>query len=311
MNEEKWTTAQIEAYLRNTLPEEEQAQLMAELQQDKLLRAEVDTYQRVLEGLDALQEQRFRNQLGRWKAEEALHDKTELITWYLNGQLAPDGQAIIETRIAEDPSFKADVEAYRDIIGGMAAVQDDAFRSQMQTWEADLPEASAPGNALKVVSRRPVWQYAAAAVGALLIALATLHLYVKVNYSGPALAGQYYQSPLSERTMGGEAPTARALQERIDLAHRQLAGRDYNAAFMAFDSLVRELPRTALDEFNKNLLLEQAAWNRLLAATGMDNPPIDVIAETRRISQSSGHEYQRQAKELLEKMETRWFQWAN
>jgi|AntRauTorckE5430_2_1112549.scaffolds.fasta_scaffold15942_1 anti-sigma factor RsiW len=311
MDEEKWTTAQIEAYLRNTLPREKEAQLTAELDENEKLRAEVAAYQQLVNGLDALQERSLRDQMAGWEPEAGLNDTTELIAWYLEGKLGPEGQAQVETRIAKNPAFKEEVEAYRNIIEGMEATQDEHFRSQLQSWEASLASDSTASSSLRVASRRPVWQYAAAAVGALLIAFTTLYLYAQVNYSGPALARQYYQAPLSERTMGEEAPATTALQERMDQAHQQLTGRDYNAAFMAFDSLIREIPRATLDSFNQNLLLEQANWNRLLAATAMDNPPVDVVSEARRISQTPGHEYQAQAKVLLEAIETRWFKWAN
>lgn len=311
MDEEKWTTAQIEAYLRNTLPGDQEAQLMAELNKNDTLRAEVAAYRQLINGLDALQEQSLRYQMAGWESEAGQNDTTELIAWYLEGKLGPEGQAMVETRIAKNPDFKEEVEAYRNIIEGMEATQDEHFRDQMQSWEASLAPDSTVSSALSVASRRPVWQYAAAAVGALLIAFATLHLYARVNYSGPALARQYYQAPLSERTMGEEAPATTALQERMDRAHQQLTGRDYNAAFMAFDSLIREIPRATLDSFNQNLLLEQANWNRLLAAMAMDNPPVDVVAEARRISQASGHEYQSEAKALLDAIESRWFEWAN
>lgn len=311
MDAENWTPEQIEAYLRQALPTPEQAKLKADLEQDEQLRAEVAAYQRVLEGLDALQEQNFRAQLDSWSAETAANDQTELITWYLEGQLKPEGQQVVEARMAADPAFREEVMAYRQLIGGMEAAQDEDFRNKLEDWEAGRAQQADSGNTLKVVSRRPLWQYAAAAVGALLIALSTFSLYLKVIYSGSALSRAYYESPISERTMGGENAESTPLQERMDFAHRQLIGKEYNAAFMAFDSLMREIPRSNLDDFNKTLLLEQAGWNRLLAATAMDNPPIDVIAEARRIRTTPGHEYAGKAEQLLNDLESRWYRWAN
>ncbi|MEQ8702624.1 MAG: hypothetical protein RIC19_01830 [Phaeodactylibacter sp.] len=311
MDAENWTTEQIEAYLRQALPAPEQAKLKADLEQDEQLRAEVAAYQRVLEGLDALQEENFRAQLDSWSAETATNDQTALIAWYLEGQLKPEGQQMMEARMAADPAFWEEVMAYQQLIGGMEAAQDEDFRSKLEEWEAGMAQQANSGKALKVVSRRPMWQYAAAAVGALLIAFSTFSLYLKANYSGPALSRVYYESPISERTMGGENAESTPLQERMDFAHRQLIGKEYNAAFMAFDSLMREIPRSNLDDFNKTLLLEQAGWNRLLAATAMDNPPIDLIAEARRIRTTPGHEYAGKAEQLLNDLESRWYRWAN
>lgn len=311
MDQEKWTTEQIEGYLRHSLSEPERAQLAAELDHNEQLRAEVTAYGQVLDGLDALHEQSLRDQMASWESAAGQSDTTALIAWYLEGKLRPDGEAYVSAQMAENPAFAKEVEAYRPLVEGMEAVQDERFRSQMQDWEAGLDTSPAANSPLKVVSRRPIWLRAAAAVGALLIAFASLYLYARVNYSGSALAQQYHQSPLSERTLGEAAPAAALLKERIDQAHRKLVAQDYNAAFMAFDSLMREIPRAPLDDFNQNLLLEQAGWNRLLAATAMDNPPIDVAAEAQRISQDTSHEYAEKAQQLLADMSTRWFQWAN
>jgi anti-sigma factor RsiW len=191
MDAENWTTEQIEAYLRQALPAPEQAKLKADLEQDEQLRAEVAAYQQVLEGLDALQEENFRAQLDSWSAATASNDQTELIAWYLEGQLEPEGQKIVEDQMATDPAFREEVLAYQQLISGMEAAQDEDFRSKLEEWEAGMAQQSDSGKTLKVVSRRPLWQYAAAAVGALLIALSTFSLYLKVNYSGPALSRAY------------------------------------------------------------------------------------------------------------------------
>ena len=307
MDEERWTTAQIEAYLRQELPAQEKALFESELERSETLRSEVKAYQQVLDGLDSLHEQNFRMQLDQWNATAAQNDQAELIAWYIEGDLTPDGRGLVERQMAIDSKFKAEVDAYRLLIDGMEAVQDEQFLSQMKEWE----KQATPAPALKVVSKRPMWQYAAAAVGAILIALSTLHLYLRVNYSGPALASTYYQSPLSERTMGEAATEVTPIQERLDFAHKQLIGKQYNAAFMAFDSLLKEIPRSNLDEFNKDLIQDQVRWNRLLAATAIDNPPIDLITEAERISQAPGNEYAPKALELLNDLKSSWYKWVN
>lgn len=307
MDAEKWTTEQIEAYLRHRLPEPGRSRLASELESDPGLRAEVAAYEQVLEGLDALQESHFSEYLAEWEAKAWLHDQTELIAWYLEGRLGPDGQTQIEDRIRQDPAFRTEVEAYQQLVGGMNAIRDDDFRAKMRSWESAVDT----GTRLKTVHRRPRWQYAAAAVGALLIALSSFYLYLQASYSGPALAKTYYEPPISERTLGEDRPASSPLQERINLAQQQLTGGNYNAAFMAYDSLMREIPRASLDDFNKNLLAEQARWYRLLAATGMAYPPIDLIAEARAIGQSPGHEYAEDARALLIDLKSPWYRWAN
>ncbi len=288
--EPEWDIERIEKYLRGRLPTADRQRMQAAMQTDSALRREVEAYQVLLDGLDTLQTEVFSDQLADWETELRAADDTELINWFLEGQLTAAGNQQVEARIAEDPAFAEEVAAYRQLLQGFDAVADQQFRQQMEGWEKGKAEGANQAR-LRAVSRRRWYPYAAAAAVALLIANISIYFYAQSNYTGPGITSTFYQAPLSDQTLGGEADASTALEGRFEYAHQQLQEQSYTAAFMAFDSLMREVPQAPLDDFNKTLLLEQAEWNRLLAAIGMDNPPIDPSAEARRISRQPGHEF--------------------
>lgn len=308
MESKSWTPEELERYLRGELPEAEAAALQAQSATDEELAQALSDYGYLLAGLDELRGQSQKTEMQAWEAELSDMDDTELIAWYLEGELAPSGEALVEQRIAADTVFAQEVDSYRPLLNGFSELRGQNLRQKMQQWEAEQQTSPAT---LRVASKRPGWQYAAAAAVALLIATAALMLFARSQYSGPALATQFYQAPLAEGTMGGEAVDLSILQRQFAAAHQQLQQEVYNGAFMGFDSLLRQLPTAELDEFNRTYLKEQAEWNRLLAAVAMPAPPIDVRAEARRIAQQPDHEFAQAAAELENRLSSIWYQWAN
>lgn len=308
--EPEWDIERIENYLRGRLPTEEAQRLQTAMQRDPALRQEVEAYQVLLDGLATLQTQELSKRMEDWENEHRTADDTEWITWYLEGRLAPEGERQIEARIAKDPAFAEEVAAYRQLLEGFDVAADQQFRQQMQSWETGSGEEKAPPR-LRAASRRRWLQYAAAAAVALLITNISIYYYAQSNYTGPAITSNFYQAPLSNQTLGGEAAPPTALENRFEYAHQQLQEESYTAAFMAFDSLIRAVPQAQLDDFNKTLLLEQAEWNRLLAAIGMDNPPIDPKAEARRISQQPGHEFAEPAAKVEQRLGSFLHRWVD
>ena len=95
MPSDHYNTETIERYLTHRMGEEELAEFEGRMQQEESLRQEVAAYRPVLEGLVALRGENFRQKIHEWEGEwaRANTDDTELIEWYLDGDLAGEARA--------------------------------------------------------------------------------------------------------------------------------------------------------------------------------------------------------------------------
>ncbi len=307
----------IERYLTRQMEESERAAFEAQLEQEEGLRREVGAYRQALQGLHALRSEGFRHQMAAWESDWAQGgaDETELIEWYLDGNLTGDARKYVEKRIQEDDAFAAEVAAYRQALDGLEASRLEAFRNRMEGWEKEKKEKPE----LTVAARRPLWPRIAAAAAILMLLGLSFNWYLEKNFSAGAIVERYYQPPLDEGTLGEEPTTQEAINEDFRTAHRLFRQGDFPAAYRAFGTLLARLPDAPVDNLSRTYYREQSEWGRLLAAVRLSSgrspsipsPPLDVKAEARRIASADGHEFQEAAQELLHKLESPWYGWVN
>lgn len=314
----------IERYLTHRMEGSERTAFEARLQQDEGFRQEVQAYRPVLEGLYALSSEGFRQRLSAWEEEwaQAGADDTELIEWYLSGELAGKARAALEERMEKDEAFAREVAAYRQAFQGFEASRTEAFRHRMEEWEKEEnkkhPSRLRPERS-RAAARRPLWPRIAAAAAILLLLGFSFNWYLQANYSAGAIIEDYYQPPLDEATMGEEPGAQEAVSQSLQAAHRLFQQQDYLAAYQAFDNLLAQLPAAPIDGLSRTYYREQSEWSRLLAAVRLSSgrnpptptPPLDVKAEARRIASIEGHEFREPAQELLRKLDSPWYGWVN
>ena len=309
MPSEHYDIDTIERYLTHGMGKEERAAFEDRLQQDEGYRQELDAYQSVLGGFQALRGETFRRQMAGWEQQwaKAGNDDTELIEWYIQGELAGEARRQVEQRMQEDESFAREVAAYRQVHEGFEAARTEVFREKIVEWEKNTPQPAA----IRVAARRPLWPRLAAAAAILLLLAFSFNWYLQANFSKTAIAGAYYRPPLDGATMGGEPTAEEAVSQSFQAAHRLFEQQQFPAAYQAFGALLARLPNAPIDELSRTNYRENSEWNRLLAALAMDTPPLDVPTEAQRIAATKGHEFQQQAQSLLRKLNAPWFRWVN
>ena len=309
MPSEHYDIDALERYLTHRMDGNERAAFENRLQQDEGYRQELAAYQSVLGGFQALRSESFQQRIADWEQQwaQANTEDTELIEWYLRGELTGDARRQVEKRIGEDESFAREVAAYRQVQEGFEAARTEAFREKLTEWEKNTPQSAG----LRVAARRPLWPRVAAAAAILLLLAFSVNWYLQANFSNDAIVEAYYQPPLDGATMGGEPAAQEAVSQSFDAAHRLFKQQQYPAAYQAFDALLARLPNAPIDELSRTNYRENSEWNRLLAALAMEAPPLNVKNEAQRIASTEGHEFQKQAQSLLRKLEAPWYRWVN
>lgn len=299
----------LERYLTRRMAEEERAAFEGRLQQEEDLRRELAAYRPLLESFRALRAEDFRLQMQSWEEQwaQAGTDETELIEWYLDGELPGPARRRVEQRMAEDEAFSREVAAYRQLREGFDAARTEDFRTKLERWEKDRPARTAR-----------LWPRLAAAAAVLLLIGLGFNWYVQANFSAEAIAEAYYQPPPGGATMGEAPGLPEAVSQRFEAANRLFKEGRYPEAFQAFDALLAELPAAPIDELTRTFYRENSEWSRLLAALGMNAgqspaqpPAFDLRAEARRIAATEGHEFQEPARALLRKLDSPLYHWAN
>ena len=117
MPSEHYDIDAIARYLTHRMEGNERDAFEDQLQQDEGYRQELTAYQSVLGGFQALRNESFHLQIADWEQQwaQANTDDTELIEWYLRGELTGDARRQVEKRMGEDESFAREVAAYRQV----------------------------------------------------------------------------------------------------------------------------------------------------------------------------------------------------
>ena len=302
MPAEFYDIAQIERYLTRGMDGEERSGFEALLKKDDNTRREVEAYRQLFEGFHALRSENFRQEMKSWETEweQANTDDTELIEWYLTGELTGKARTRIENQMEEEEQFAREVAAYRQLHEGFTAARSEDFRQQVSSWEKE-----------QAAVRRRLWPRLAAAAAILLLVGFGFRWYVQANFSTEAIVATYYQPPLEGATMGEGPLEQEAAGRSFAAANRLFQKGDYPGAYLAFDALLNQLPDVSIDNLTRSYLREQSEWSRLLSALAMDPPPFNIQEEARRIAAEDGHEFQSQAKRLLRKLQSPFYRLAN
>ncbi|MCB9054089.1 MAG: hypothetical protein H6556_32200 [Lewinellaceae bacterium] len=309
MPSERYDIETIERYLTHQMEGSERAEFEARLQADEGYRQELEAYRPILEGMQSLRNQNFRRQVNAWEEEwqQPGAADTELIEWYLNGELTDGARKSVEKRMEKDEAFAREVAAYRQVHEGFDAARAEAFRHKMVGWEKDKGQETT----LRPAHRRPLWPRLAAAAAILFLLGLSFNWYLQANFSAGAIVETYYQPPLDEGIMGDKPASAETTSQSYQAAHRLFRQQQYPAAYEAFNNLLGQLPTASIDELSRTYYREHSEWNRLLAALATSPPPIDLKSEAQRIAAIDGHEFQPQAKILLRTLQSPFYNWAN
>ena len=102
-----FTPEEIEAYYFGRLSDREKKEFEQQLENDKSLQAELDSYTKILDGFMAKKAEKFLQQMKSWENHNEFEDQDEIawIECYLKDDLHPTNKAKFETQLTSDPAF--------------------------------------------------------------------------------------------------------------------------------------------------------------------------------------------------------------
>jgi anti-sigma factor RsiW len=304
-----FTPEEIEAYYFGRLSDGEKKEFELQLENDKSLQAELDSYSKILDGFMAKKTENFFQQMKSWENNNEFKDQDEiaLIECYLNDELHPTNKAKLETQLTSDPAFAKKVAQQQQLMDGFEAKKSQAFAEKLKTWEDNSAVVPMKPKKTKVVSL--FQRVAIAASFVLLLGLGT-NWYANANFSNAALAGKFYQKPLSDATLGGNAGNKSQWLSNYESAHQKMNDGNFWNARQNFERLQAELYDLQLDEYNEKLYEDNIDWNIALAWLGV-NDIQKASNQLETISKNNDHSYQEKAKELLQEFDSFWYNLAN
>ncbi len=307
MKENDTRMEQIERYLTGAMDAPEQAEFDRLLAEDETLRTAVDDYRSLFGGFRQMRETAFVQQMNQWNEEWQSTDEVEWMEAYVKGDLHADLQAKLKKRIEKDVTLVEKEAEYRQLLDGFSGMQEQAFANKLQEWDKSHPEDKKPAT---VRSLRPIFIRIAAAASVLLLIGVGFNWYAENNYTGTTLAAEYYQEPSTGNTLGGEAKKDE-LMKLFDDAHREYNQGQYDAAIGLFDNLLVTLADSKLEDSARKYFEENAFWTRALALIAQGEDLTRAKASLYVIANNPENEYQQKADDLLKKLDSVFYQWAN
>ena len=304
----KFDIEKIEAYLSQKMAAQEKILFEQQMANDDELRQEVAVYEQIFVGFEGLQVEAFSGKMAHWENEwkEVTKDETDLIEWYINGELSEALQATLDNRVAQDATFAQKVEEYKSLLSGFKGIQTGKFSDTIKSWEENKSEtplriSSKPD--AKVRSLRTVYIRLSIAASILLVIGFGINQYAQQKYSSTALVANYYQRPESDNRMGGnETGFVETTAERFQKAHEFFTQGQYEDAIDSFDQLLRTVPDTTLDELIKKYYLDNSSWNKTLAMLAAGKDKSEVNAALQSIMNDANHEYRNDAQTLYNRL---------
>lgn len=293
--------AQLEARRAGTLSETEHKSLQKTLDELPEGPQEAAVYARLWAGLDALHHEEQSTRFAPWEQEWQATDDTELIEWYLAGELSSANAKKIEDRKKDDPAFARMLAEQERLQHGFAAVQEDKFRQTLRLWDQ---AGTTPPPLGKKASLLPRWMPALAiAAGVLILLVAGSLWYTRDTYDPPALAESYYKAPPMGNTLSNEIDSADTYLESFTAAHRLMERQEYAEAYEQLSALSTQPPPSDFNNDDIKYYQDNLDWNIVLALVGRDATPGAINQRLQRILADSTHTYYGEAVKLQEELE--------
>lgn len=304
-----FTPEEIEAYYFGRLSDREKKEFEQQLENDKLLQAELDSYTKILDGFMAKKTEKFLQQMKSWENHNEFEDQDEIawIECYLKDDLHPTNKAKLEKQLASDPAFAKKVAQQQQLIDGFEAKRSHAFAEKLKTWDDDSKLVPVKPKKTKVIS---LFQRVAIAASFILLLGLGTSWYVNTNFSNTALVGKFYQKPLSDNTLGGNIGNKSQWLSNYESAHQKMNNGNFWNAIQDFERLQAELYELQLDDYNEQLYEDNIDWNIALAWLGIKDIQ-KASNQLTTISKNNDHTYQEKAKELLQELDSFWYNLAN
>jgi hypothetical protein len=288
--------AQLEARRAGTLSETEQKNLQAALDELPEGQQEAAVYERLWAGLDVLHHEEQTTRFTPWEQEWQATDDTELIEWYLAGELSAANAKKVEDRKKVDPAFATVLAEQERLQQGFAAAREDKFRQNLRRW--DQSGATAPALA-KETSLYPRWvRTLAVAAGMLFLIVAGSLWYTTASYDPPALAESYYKPPPMGNTLSNETTPANTYLESFTAAHRLMERQEYAEAYEKLSALSTQPPPADFNDDDTKYYQDNLDWNIVLALVGRDASQGAINRRLERILADPEHTYYGEAVKL-------------
>jgi hypothetical protein len=293
---------QLEALRAGKLSEKEHGKLRQALEELPNGEEESTAFNQLWNAWDALHFEEQTAKFAAMDAEWQATDDTELVEWYLEGELSAGNQQAVEGRKANDPAFAKRLDEQAQLSSGFLDLKDDDFRQQLRKWEkvAQKPTAELRG-------LRSNWiRLGAIAASVLVLMMAGANWFAQKNYSDEALVTRFYKQPPTGNTMGAGATEEEAYLVDFTTAHKALEGKDYPQAARLFTALSTQLPPENFDKEDLKYYQDNLDWSIVLAKVGEGKPAAEINARLERIIGDEEHTYYREAIALQKHLGSFW-----
>lgn len=299
---------QLEKDRHNELSADEKAQLQQLLATDELALQEAQAYGLLWDGLEALQEQHWRQQMTQWQQDWQAADETELMDAYWEDNLNPQARQAVVQRAAQDKDYQQALQQHGQLREALLSAADAAFAGRLRQWASEETPAQASSQARVLQMRSKLIRWASAAAVALVVSWTGLHWYARTHYTNQALVLNAYQSPSLGADMGSSPQNTQAsLEATLQSAHQAMKQQQFAEASSLFQNILQTPPSPALDELTLKSLQQNAQWNLVLAQLALGTTPEpELQARLKAIAQQPGHAYAPQATQLLRQLNSPW-----
>lgn len=311
MTPEQKNIEKIEAYLSDELSAEEQKAFEERLQADAALQAEVTAYRSLFQGFEGLQADAFQANMTKWESSwaDTADGDTDLIEWYLKGELGATAQQKVEYRMQKEEGFAKKVKDYQKLLEGFGALGSEAFSDKMKSWEAkkvEEPVDQRPQTP-KVRRLQPIFVRLAAAAVILLLIGVGLQQYMKPQFSNETLMADFYTETVPGNLMNPDAPLdSNQLAKQFDAIHRLLANKAFEQAIPQMPTLLSKVRENIEDQVTRKYMQENLEWNYALALLGANRDDQQVLDALNPIIENATHEYHDKALKLRSKLNSIW-----
>lgn len=283
--------AQLEARRAGRLSDEEHKKLRQAL--DELPNGEEETtaFHQLWDAWDALHFEEQGAKFAAMDAEWQATDDTELVEWYLEGELSTANQQAVETRKAKDPAFAKLLEEQAQLSSGFKDLKDDNFRQQLKKWDKEEQKPTA-----KLRGLRSNWKrLSTIAASVLILTVAGANWFAQQNYSDEALVARFYKPPPTGNTMGSGVTEEEAYLASFASAHDALESKNYQEAGRLFAELSTQLPPENFNNEDLKYYQDNLDWSIVLAKIGEGKPAAEISSRLERILGDEQHTYYQEA----------------
>jgi len=294
--------AQLEALRAGRLSDEEHKKLQQALKELPNGAEETTAFHQLWDAWDALHFEEQGAKFAAMDAEWQATDDTELVEWYLNGELSPANQQAVERRKANDPAFAKMLEEQAQLSSGFEDLKDDDFRQQLRKWEQEERKPTAKLHGLRANWKR----MGTIAASVLILMVAGANWFAQQNYSDEALVERFYKQPPTGNTMGSGVAEEEAYLTSFAAAHNALESKDYQEAARLFAALSTQLPPDNFNNEDLKYYQDNLDWSIVLAKIGEGKPAAEISSRLERILSDEQHTYYREAMALQKDLLSFW-----